>query len=383
MPLLTFLNKQHISDSIRNKANDYFDGRLTSSIVEEVYVSYENMKKKKRIDLSHKKLKDNESLFDLNLIENCIFLNLSNNRLSNMSTIGRLPYLKELNMSNNKLQSLNDGKKFDELPKLEILDISFNCLNDINGISFLKSLKKLLASNNNITKIESISKLSLLKKIDLSKNKIRKIEFDSSSELPLLNSLILDYNYLKNIDFLVKFSYSLTYFSCQFNKIQCFSSINSLKNMKEISEVMFSGNPIIKQPGYRLHILEKNLNIIKIDNIEITKEEKDYVTSEISSFENNQIQEEIIYLPIKEKSNTKVNMISLGMDMPLLLSNKSNSHNIINVSNVNRGSSKILLPSNKFNKISEIYISPKEEKTGVKMKISNLSLPMIKNKKEK
>lgn len=179
----------------------------------------------------------------------------------------------------------------------------------------------MILSSNLISKIDSLDNLTNLKFLDLSKNKLRNLDKYQINNLPSLKGLILDFNYLKNIMF-ISYIISLAYLSVQSNKITEFNSLNPISNLVNLTDIFLIGNKIEKSINYRTGVLRRNHNIKRIDNKDLSLEEKDFIEYEkreilINSSEvNNKFSTNLnnsIICNI-DKSNIKVNFIDIKID---------------------------------------------------------------------
>jgi len=141
-----------------------------------------------------------------------------------------------------------------------------NVLTDLTGIQLLKSLKNALFKENNINKMDYFDGLPNLQYLDLTSNKIRNVEKSNIKLLPNLKFLILDNNYIKNANPFKKIS-TLQYLSFDNNKIAEISFIEKLSSLELLREVNFNNNPFIKIYCYRLQVLKRLPNLIKIDKV--------------------------------------------------------------------------------------------------------------------
>lgn len=135
-------------------------------------------------------------------------------------------------------------------------------------------MKNLILRKNNISKIDHIDGLVNLIFLDLSFNKLRGVERSNIGLLPNIKTLICDGNYLKNVNSFVKLQ-SLNHLSLENNKIIEYSNFEKLAYLEYLTELILSNNPICKISGYRPNVLKKFINLIKFDNLEISKEERE------------------------------------------------------------------------------------------------------------
>jgi protein phosphatase 1 regulatory subunit 7 len=140
-----------------------------------------------------------------------------------------------------------------------------NNINDLTGIHILKSIKILVFKENSISKFDYFDGLPNLVFLDLSFNKIRSLEKGNIGFLPSLKTLILDNNYLKNVNSLAKIS-SLNFLSIDNNKIQDISLVEKLAEHENLRELNLNNNLITKNYNYRQSMIRKFLILTKLDN---------------------------------------------------------------------------------------------------------------------
>lgn len=154
------------------------------------------------------------------------------------------------------------------------MEIGDNNISDLTGIQAFKNLKTLVLRENNINKIDSLDGLINLQYLDLSCNKLRNIERSNIGLLPNLNILICDSNYLKNINSFSKLQ-SLSYVSFDNNKISEITNIERLAEVENLKELNLNNNPITKNINYRVNIIRRFYYLTKLDELEITKDERE------------------------------------------------------------------------------------------------------------
>jgi len=134
--------------------------------------------------------------------ENILYLNLSNNQITEISDdLLALPNLKELKLDNNQIKKLeniadiallnrlevykNQIEEIDlgDLPTLVVLDLSYNNLDteDFQSLIHLTALQNLQLQHNQITSIDGIQALGNLKEL--------KLEYNQISEVSILDQL--------------------------------------------------------------------------------------------------------------------------------------------------------------------------------------------------
>ncbi|XP_071963401.1 uncharacterized protein [Antedon mediterranea] len=169
--------------------------------------------------LSAKKLKclrvDNNHLTQIEAREIAAFSQLTNldvscNKLQNLSVFNCLNSLEELLASNNILKTVTDLSR---CRKLQELNLSSNSLTSISGLKGLPLLASLHLSHNLLTSeaVQGLGKLRSLQELDLSHNKISKLN-SFSSQFPVIEVLNLTKNsiewlevvHLSSCEFLVE-----------------------------------------------------------------------------------------------------------------------------------------------------------------------------------
>lgn len=100
------------------------------------------------------------------------YLELSNNKISDVSGLGLLENLKKLNLDNNEIK---DVKGLGSLKSLETLRLSNNQINNIDELGQLNNLIRLNVDNNAISDVKSLGKLRNLMTVDISQNQISDI----------------------------------------------------------------------------------------------------------------------------------------------------------------------------------------------------------------
>jgi small GTP-binding protein len=118
------------------------------------------------------KIDKNRYIVDDN--DKIIYLELSNNQITDISEISKLTNLTSLYLSNNQITDISEISK---LTNLTSLYLSNNQITDISEISKLTNLTSLYLYNNQITDISEISKLTNLTLLYLSNNQITDIPF--------------------------------------------------------------------------------------------------------------------------------------------------------------------------------------------------------------
>ncbi|XP_018330847.1 adhesion G protein-coupled receptor A3-like [Agrilus planipennis] len=119
------------------------------------------------------KIKHLDELDLLNIANEILYLNLSDNYLTNFSPKIQFLALQRLDLSKNKIEALQN-KQFEEVPNLRRLDISNNLIKLVEPQAFagLKYLERLKLNQNLISTIQkgTFKTLTFLKQLDISNN---------------------------------------------------------------------------------------------------------------------------------------------------------------------------------------------------------------------
>ncbi len=250
---------------------------LAYNSLSEIPRSIFSLKQLRRLDLSMNRL---ISIPIISNVQNLNFLNISSNRLENITkTIGKLVNLKTLNLNNNKLHELPEEVgnltnlevfTFDQ-NKISILPENFKNLNSIIYLSFkhnnfnefpivitnFKNLRHLDMQANKIKNIPNeIGELINLETILLFINRLERISH-LISKLKKLRILHLGHNNLGNIPKAFNELKSLETLVLSRNGLG--NNVNSLTNLYHLKELDLGGNSLGSVPEWicNLKSLEK------------------------------------------------------------------------------------------------------------------------------
>jgi Leucine-rich repeat (LRR) protein len=328
IPNLKILNRIMISKEEFQQSKEFFEGRLTNELLEEKFGT-DNTLNMINVELSNCKLKDFENIFNSNLYPMMKKLDLSRNFFTSMKIFGHLPNLIELYLNSNQFEKLFN-KKEKQMPQkgllgisnIEILEMCDNNLSDMTGIQLLKNLKNLVLRENSLNKIDAIDGLVNLHFLDISFNKMRIVEKSNIGLMPTIRTLICDNNYLKNINAFSKLI-SLSFASFEGNKISEFMNIEKFLSCENLKVVNLNSNPIAKVHSYRNNMIKKFPNLVKIDGLEVSKEEREAIlmemymnsTGEVMINPNNIVQTNNFpsNLQKNDKFPMKVNVVNLDL----------------------------------------------------------------------
>ncbi|PSB46542.1 leucine-rich repeat domain-containing protein [filamentous cyanobacterium Phorm 6] len=152
-------------------------------------------------------------------------LDLSNNRISDISSLGSLTNLTTLQLRNNRI---SDISSLGSLTNLTTLSLYFNGITDISFLGSLINLTTLELSINQITDISFLCSLTNLTTLNLNWNQITDIRFLGS--LTNLTTLQLRENLISDISSLGSLT-NLTTLYLYFNEVTDISFLGSLTNL--------------------------------------------------------------------------------------------------------------------------------------------------------
>jgi internalin A len=182
---------------------------------------------------------------------NIIRLNLSGNKISDISSLKNLILLTNLNLSRNSLVDISD---LWYLEKLEVLDLGYNQISDLSIFENLRLLKILNLNDNKISNIIPLQDLELITYLNLDSNQI--IDISILEKLINLNYLSLNFNHVNNISFLENLK-SLTELRLWRNQ---FSDISPLANLLSLTSLGLWKNGIKD-----ISILKNLVSLEKLD----------------------------------------------------------------------------------------------------------------------
>ena len=331
-PNLIILNKKIVSDKEKKEANEQFNGKLTIEVLEKRMKensesdSFIDFSQLIELDLSGLNLKDEILMFDKKKYPSLKKLNISKNYFTTLEIFGFLPELSELNLNSNFFSELfpkkyckNFKTRFN-FSGLKFLDISNNKLSDIIGIMNFTNLRKLILKSNYISKLDPLDKLNELYYINISSNKLRSCDKTNLGTLPSLKTLLCDNNLLKNVNCFEKYN-TLEILSFNSNKITDSSCLDRLTQLKKLFKLSLMNNPISHIENYRKLIIFYFPRLKYLDNKEILEQER-------MIFKNNKTYSNISTSEIIFKSNSNLNMRSKRDEMVKLYDtfNESNKY---------------------------------------------------------
>lgn len=235
-----------------------------------------------------------------------MYVDVSDNRISDLRVLGELPTLVQLNASRNCLTECLDFcpprctdddawssgdkavgsmltlanlsfNKISELvpghlgahPFLETLLLSHNHLDKIQGLQSLKFLQVLDLSNNNIAAIQGLSGLRI-QELNLEGNRLTSAT--GLADLPHLSVLNLSHNKIRSLSALSTCSKLLT-LNVGHNDLQMVAQTRFLQDIPWLAFLTLAGNACCGKTNYRCRVLVQLRNLRRLDALDVTAEE--------------------------------------------------------------------------------------------------------------
>ncbi|KAH0510140.1 Leucine-rich repeat and guanylate kinase domain-containing protein [Microtus ochrogaster] len=208
-------------------------------------------------------------LIDISILCNYVHLqklNLSVNKIEDLSCVSFMPYLLELNASQNRLTTFFNFKP----PKNLKLSYTDNEIEEIIGLENCISLTHLSLADNKITTISGLGTLPI-KVLCLSNNQIENIT--GLEELKALQKLDLSYNQISSLQGLENHDL-LEVINLEENKIEELSEIEYIENLPILRVLNLLKNPIQSKSEYWFFVIFMLLRLTELDQQKIKVEEK-------------------------------------------------------------------------------------------------------------
>lgn len=180
-------------------------------------------------------------------------LNLSNNGLTSVHELSRLPHLRALYLNANRLTDINFLTRY---YKLTVLGLNDNQISSIEPIARVASLKNLYLAKNRIIDISPLKALDKLENLFIAENLIENIECLAS--LQNLIFIRLNKNKIKNISPLQSLP-RIAYLYLDNNQIKSLDPLRS--SFDSIAHLDIEDNPILDPP---LEVIQQGLHAIQV-----------------------------------------------------------------------------------------------------------------------
>ncbi|NXM83061.1 LRC23 protein, partial [Oenanthe oenanthe] len=218
------------------------------------------------VDLSKNKLKD---LAPLSSLTQLLWLKVDRNLLTSAS-MQEMPYLQVISFDSNQIMDLEGITH----PLLASLSLKENKIKTVLGLSQdqLFSLQVLELRGNEIETTAGLG-VSKLKKLYLAKNTISRLE--GLEEFEQLETLHLRDNKLEALDGFSDSMKCLQYLNLRSNEIKSFQEVEKLQVLPVLQTLVLMDNPCAEEPGYRLEVLSRLLQLQRLDKEPVEEEERE------------------------------------------------------------------------------------------------------------
>ncbi|XP_059251593.1 leucine-rich repeat and guanylate kinase domain-containing protein isoform X1 [Mustela nigripes] len=216
-------------------------------------------------------------------------LDLSVNKIEDLSCVSCMPYLLELNASHNKLTTFFNFKPPKNLKKV---DFSYNQISEMRDLSEYQTLTKLILDNNEIEEISGLELCSSLTHLSLARNKITSInglgmlpikilclssnrieKITGLEDLKALQIMDLSHNQISSLQGLENHDF-LEVINLEDNKIAELGEIEYIENLPLLRVLNFLRNPIQEKSEYWFFVIFMLLRLTELDQKKIKVEEK-------------------------------------------------------------------------------------------------------------
>ncbi|XP_070321714.1 leucine-rich repeat and guanylate kinase domain-containing protein [Odocoileus virginianus] len=216
-------------------------------------------------------------------------LDLSVNKIEDLSCVSCMPYLLELNASQNHLKTFFNFKPPKNLKKV---DFSCNQISEMCSLSAYESLTKLILDSNEITEISGLELCSSLTYLSLANNKITTInglgmlpikilclsnnqieKITGLDDLRVLQILDLSQNQISSLQGLEGHDF-LEVINLEDNKIAELDEIEYIENLPLLRVLNLLRNPIREKPDYCSFVIFMLLRLTELDQKKIKVDEK-------------------------------------------------------------------------------------------------------------
>jgi small GTP-binding protein len=244
----------YIDTFIDDNQYEIIDGKITSLKIEKMKIERSDLEMIATLsDLIYLDLSDN-SITDISVLDgmrSIIHLYLSNNSITDISALEGMRSIIHLDLSNN---SITDISALEGMRSITNLILSHNSITDISALEGMRSITYLYLYNNSITDISALEGMRSITNLILSHNSITDISalegMRSITHLYLYNNSITDISALEGMR-------SITNLYLYNNSI---TDISVLEGMRSITHLDLSNNSITD-----ISALEGMRSITKLD----------------------------------------------------------------------------------------------------------------------
>lgn len=175
----------------------------------------------------------------LNKLPHLVNVNLSCNRIASIPLFDRPPlkFIQDLDMSRNQLMSMENS---DQFKLLHNLCLDQNLIRKMSVLDSCKYLSRLSLRHNGVTEITGVSNLSGLIMLDLSHNRIKMV--DGIGSCQSLRELNLSHNFVTGTS--ENLPQSLRVVKLDSNNIADIESVSSLTELPSLCELWLQKNPL-------------------------------------------------------------------------------------------------------------------------------------------
>jgi len=218
------------------------------------------------------------------------YVYLSSNQLEDLSQLSCMKHLLAVDANRNKMKKLN----IEPMDYLQILDLSYNQINTFDGMEHPRlktlnlnsnalgnldtmstcaftNLEVLELRNNGLETLVGIGALPNLKKLYIAQNRINNL--GPLTHLKSLETLHARENEIANLEGVLELE-NLLELNMRQNLIAELSEFDHLVRAKKLLNVSFTDNPVSEEDEIRIRVLLKNPNIVRINKISVTEEER-------------------------------------------------------------------------------------------------------------
>lgn len=201
------------------------------------------------LDLSGNQIHEIQGLNELTQLK---ILNLNNNKIKEITGLEHLTQLANLDLSYNEISEI---RELEHLTQLRDLYLNDNRIREIKGLEYLTQLEKLYLRSNRIIEISGLELLTQLTKLDLRINQI--FEIVGLEELNQLENLYLSNNVIKEIIGIEKLT-KLTKLYLNHNQL---TEIKGLEKLTQLNELLLNSNQLKEVKGLEGLIQLTDLNL--------------------------------------------------------------------------------------------------------------------------